>query len=79
MLRMFIIVPVLLLGCPMVTLAQDKQGDVLFYSFNDDLVKGDLARPDGEILSIRKNRKGPSLVEARGHFFPEMVKSVEDL
>ena len=49
------------------------------YSFEDDVVTGDLVRPDGEITTVRKRGKERSLIRVRQHFIPEMLKSVEDL
>jgi len=49
------------------------------YSFEDDVVTGDLVRPDGEMTVVRKRGKERSLIRVRQHFIPEMLKSVEDL
>ena len=49
------------------------------YDFDDDLVQGDLVRPDGELLSVRRRGNRASLIQIREHFIPEMLKSVEDL
>ena len=49
------------------------------YDFEDDLVQGDLVRPDGELLSVRRRGNRESLIQIREHFIPEMLKSVEDL
>lgn len=49
------------------------------YSFDDDVVTGDLVRPDGETMVVRKRGKERSLIRVRQHFIPEMLKSVEDL
>ncbi len=60
------------------------QGDVKYaekteYSFDDDVVTGDLVRPDGELTIVRKKGKERSLIRVRQHFIPEMLKSVENL
>ena len=47
--------------------------------FEDDLVTGDLVRPDGEQLIVRRRGRRSSLIQIREHFIPEMLKSVEDL
>ena len=62
-------------------LAQDKAagGGETTYDFEDDLVTGDLVRPDGELLSVRRRGNRASLIQIREHFIPEMLKSVEDL
>lgn len=70
-------------------LAQEKGGEAApagggdksatSYDFEDDLVTGDLVRPDGELLSVRRRGNRSSLIQIREHFIPEMLKSVEDL
>ena len=49
------------------------------YDFEDDLVTGDLVRPDGEMLNVRRRGRRASLIRVREHFIPEMLKSVENL
>ena len=49
------------------------------YDFDDDLVEGDLARPDQEFVGVRKQAKHSSLIKIREHFIPEMLKSAEDV
>ncbi len=49
------------------------------YDFEDDLVTGDLVRPDGEMLNVRRRGRRASLIRIREHFIPEMLKSVENL
>lgn len=49
------------------------------YDFEDDLVTGDLVRPDGELLNVRRRGSRTSLIRVREHFIPEMLKSVENL
>jgi len=60
------------------------QGNVQYaekteYTFDDDVVTGDLVRPDGELTIVRKKGKQRSLIKVRQHFIPEMLKSVEDI
>lgn len=47
-------------------------------AFNDDLVRGDLRRPDGELGFARTRRPLPTLLVVRTHFVNEMLKSVEN-
>lgn len=54
-------------------------GDTTTYDFEDDLVTGDLVRPDGELLNVRRRGGRSSLIRIREHFIPEMLKSVENL
>jgi len=49
------------------------------YDFDDDLVEGDLARPDQEIVGVKRQAKHSSLIKIREHFIPEMLKSAEDI
>ena len=58
---------------------KEKGGDSTTYDFEDDLVQGDLVRPDGENLIVRRKGAHQSLIRIREHFVPEMLKSVEDL
>ncbi len=60
-----------------VAMAQD--GETTTYDFEDDLVQGDLVRPDGELLNVRRRGRRASLIRVREHFIPEMLKSVENL
>ena len=59
--------------------AQDRPPAETTYDFEDDLVTGDLVRPDGEQLIVRRRGRRASLIQIREHFIPEMLKSVEDL
>jgi hypothetical protein len=56
-----------------------EYADQTEYSFDDDVVEGDLVRPDGEMTVVRKQGKQRSLIKVREHFVPEMLKSVEDI
>jgi hypothetical protein len=49
------------------------------YDFDDDVVEGDLVRPDGEFIDTRKGAKHSSLIKIRENFIPEMIKSAEDI
>lgn len=49
------------------------------YDFDDDVVEGDLVRPDGEFVDTRKGAKHSSLIKIRENFIPEMIKSAEDI
>ncbi len=71
---------VLLLFTTAVASAQGVQyAEKTEYSFDDDVVTGDLVRPDGELTIVRKKGKERSLIRVRQHFIPEMLKSVENL
>jgi hypothetical protein len=64
--------------------AQDAEGgggggSATTYDFEDDLVQGDLVRPDGENLMVRRRGARESLIKIREHFVPELLKSVENL
>ena len=49
------------------------------YDFEDDMVEGDLQRPDGELINALKKTEHSSLIEIRKDFIPEMLKSLEDI
>lgn len=49
------------------------------YDFEDDMVEGDLQRPDGELVNALKKTEHSSLIELRKDFIPEMLKSLEDI
>ena len=49
------------------------------YDFEDDMVEGDLQRPDGELVDSLKKTQHSSLIEIRKDFIPEMLKSLEDV
>jgi hypothetical protein len=49
------------------------------YDFEDDMVEGDLQRPDGELINGIKRTEHSSLIEIRKDFIPEMLKSLEDI
>ena len=49
------------------------------YDFDDDIVEGDLVRPDGEFVDTRKAAKHSSLIKIRDNFINEMLKSAEDI
>jgi len=62
-----------------ITPVASAQGESTTYDFEDDLVTGDLVRPDGEMLQVRRRGRRASLIRVREHFIPEMLKSVENL
>ena len=65
---------------PVIAFAQGNgSGETTTYDFEDDLVQGDLVRPDGELLNVRRRGRRASLIRVREHFIPEMLKSVENL
>ncbi|MFZ5785850.1 MAG: hypothetical protein ACOY3Y_05360 [Acidobacteriota bacterium] len=57
----------------------EEYGNTTEYNFDDDVVEGDLVRPDGEMALARRRGRQSSLIRVREHFIPEMLKSVEDL
>ncbi len=77
LLTMFVVFAAVVAFAP-AALAQDGD-EPTTYSFEDDLVTGDLMRPDGENLVSRRRGRHASLIQVRRHFVPEMLKSVENL
>jgi hypothetical protein len=49
------------------------------YDFDDDVVEGELQRPDGEFIDTQRKAKHSSLIKIRENFIPEMLKSAEDI
>jgi hypothetical protein len=74
--KLCVVLFVAILGTTAAAIAQE---DTTTYDFEDDLVKGDLVRPDGENLLVRRRGARESLIKIREHFIPELLKSVEDL
>lgn len=71
-----------LAGLGVATSAEAQEGgggNATSYDFEDDLVQGDLVRPDGENLMVRRRGARESLIKIREHFVPELLKSVENL
>lgn len=64
--------------------AQEKDESVVyqkktFYNFEDDVITGDLTRPDQEFLTGRKEARQKSLIRVREDFRDKVLKSVKDL
>jgi hypothetical protein len=49
------------------------------YDFDDDLVEGELLRPEGDFIGTRRGARHSSLIKVRENFIPEMLKSAEDI
>ena len=49
------------------------------FDFDDDIVEGQLIRPDGELIGGQRHGKESRLINIRADFIPEMVRSVEEL
>lgn len=52
---------------------------LVHYDFDDDVVDGELVRPEGLLVSGQSAASFRSLVELRKNFVPEMLKSADDL
>ena len=87
-LGIFVVLSVLGGGGSVVSAQEDAQSagapEVVYkkktvYDFDDDVVEGDLQRPDGENVMVNQRFKHSSLIEIREHFVPEMIKSAERL
>jgi hypothetical protein len=77
-----LVLSVLLLGGFVASVSAQEEGGgaaATTYDFEDDLVQGDLVRPDGENLMVRRRGARESLIKIREHFVPELLKSVENL
>jgi hypothetical protein len=61
-------------------LAQDtRSGEVTTYDFMDEIVEGGRYDPTGTRIDGTRRRARETLIRARAHFIPEMIKSVERL
>ena len=49
------------------------------YDFEDDMVEGDLQRPDGEMIDSLRKTQHSSLIEIRPNFQAEMLKTLDDI
>ena len=80
-LNIFVLCVLMLTGLVATAAAQEEGGGAAAttYDFEDDLVQGDLVRPDGENLMVRRRGARESLIKIREHFVPELLKSVENL
>jgi len=77
MAKRFVLIALAVLALAAPAAAQDE--NTTSYDFEDDLVQGDLVRPDGENLMVRRRGARESLIRIREHFVPELLKSVENL
>lgn len=58
--------------------AQDNK-DQTIYTFEDELVTGDLLVPDEGEVPVRRRDGAKSLIKVRMNFVPQMFKTVEDV
>jgi hypothetical protein len=82
--KKLLVLPVTALGLTLLATAAPvhvhaQESGSTSYDFEDDLVQGDLVRPDGENLMVRRKGARESLIKIREHFIPELLKSVENL
>lgn len=80
-LRLALVLGTLVLGTALTTTtahADDEQGTTR-YDFEDELVRGDLVRPDGEILRVRSRSGRRTLIRVRESFVAELYKAVGHL
>ena len=47
------------------------------YDFEDDLVLGDLVRPDGALVSTSRRWERVSLIKVRDHFIDRLLQSMD--
>lgn len=73
------VVPAFALAEDTKSAADPRSADQTAYTFEDDLVNGDTARPNVEVLHVRKRGEKESLVRARLHFIPELLKTAQNL
>ncbi|MET0287932.1 MAG: hypothetical protein ABW352_25810 [Polyangiales bacterium] len=49
------------------------------FTFEDELVSGDLVSPSSELLSVRRRTRRASLIEVRTSYVDKLLQSIEDL
>lgn len=59
--------------------AQENDQDITEYKFTDENVVGGLVGIDEVRIDVRGQGKTRSLIRVKGHFIPEMLKSVENI
>ncbi|MBI5495263.1 MAG: hypothetical protein HY904_09540 [Deltaproteobacteria bacterium] len=70
-------------GSPVV--AQEQESDKVVYKkktvidFSDVTIEGELVKPEGSYIVNRKKTKFRNLIKIRGHFRPELSRSVDAL
>jgi hypothetical protein len=61
------------------SMARARNEDTTEYRFDDEIVAGDLLRPDSAQVSLLKKARQKSLVKIRENFVPHMLKTIEDI
>lgn len=79
-----VVTAVFLFGSVGAVFAQEQNTGVQYkketrYDFDDDLVEGELQRPDGMIVGGDTKSKHSLLIKVRLDFVPELVKSAENI
>lgn len=61
--------------------AQDSDSEVLerTIDFGDEMIEGELVRPDGDLIEGQRHESSTSLIEIREHFIDKMIQSAEDI
>jgi len=77
--RLWILVPLLMPALAQADAPAAQTPEPIAYEFNDELIQGDLVRPDAEILHARRRTTRASLIDLRSSFVAELLVSVEDL
>lgn len=47
--------------------------------FGDEMIEGELVRPDGDLIEGQRHESSTSLIEIREHFIDKMIQSAEDI
>lgn len=58
-------------------LAQGPVDDYTAYDFEDDLVLGDLVRPDGELVTTARRFHRVGLIRVRDNFIDRLLRTAE--
>jgi hypothetical protein len=73
-----LIVVSMLWALPLLAQDSDEPSETT-YDFDDDVVEGQLVRPDGDMISGNVRGRISSLITIREEFIDKLIESVDDL
>ena len=75
------LVALVLLALPTLAQEAEQEGQMVerTIDFADEIVEGELVRPEGDLIEGQRNRESASLIMIREHFIDKMIQSAEDL
>ena len=75
------LVALVLLALPALAQEAEQEGQLVerTIDFSDEIVQGELVRPEGDLIEGQRQRDSASLIMIREHFIDKMIQSAEDL